>query len=31
MGFFKGQHLPSLNTNYVAINKDLETLQPQLY
>ena len=30
-GVFQGQHLPSLNANYVAINKDLETLQPQLY
>ena len=30
-GVFQGQHLPSLNANYVAINNDLETLKPQLY
>ena len=28
---FHGQYLPSLGTNYVAINKDLEKLPPQLY
>ena len=28
---FQGQYLPSLNINYVAINKDLEKLPPQLY
>ena len=28
---FQGQHLPSLSINYVAINKDLEKLPPQLY
>ena len=28
---FKGQYLPSLSVNYVAINKDLEKLTPQLY
>ena len=27
---FQGQHLPSLSINYVAINKDLEKLPPQL-
>ena len=28
---FQSQYLPSLSANYVAINKDLETLTPQLY
>ena len=28
---FEGQYLPSLSVNYVAINKDLENLTPQLY
>ena len=28
---FQGQYLPSLNINYVAINKNLGTFQPQLY
>ena len=28
---FKGQYLPSLSINYVAINKVLEKLPPQLY
>ena len=28
---FQGQYLPSLSINYVAINKDLEKLLPQLY
>ena len=28
---FQGQYLPSLSTNYVAINKDLEKLPPQFY
>ena len=28
---FQGQYLPSLIVNYVAINKDLEKLTPQLY
>ena len=28
---FQGQFLPSLSTNYVAINKDCEKLPPQLY
>ena len=28
---FSGQYLPSLSINYVAINKDLEKLSPQLY
>ena len=28
---FQGQYLPSLSINYVAINKVLEKLQPQLY
>ena len=28
---FQGQYLPSLRVNYVAINKDLEKLTPQLY
>ena len=28
---FQGQYLPSLSINYVAINKDLEKLPPQLY
>ena len=28
---FQGQYLPSLSVNYVAINKDLEKLTPQLY
>ena len=27
---FRGQYLPSLSINYVAINKDLEKLSPQL-
>ena len=27
---FQGQHLPSLSVNYVAINKDLEKLTPQV-
>ena len=27
---FQGQYLPSLSINYVAINKDLEKLPPQL-
>ena len=29
--FFHGQYLPSLNTNYLAINKDMEKRLPQLY
>ena len=28
---FQGQYLQSLSINYVAINKDLEKLPPQLY
>ena len=28
---FQGQYLQSLSTNYVAINKELEKLLPQLY
>ena len=28
---FQGQYLPNLSVNYVAINKDLEKLTPQLY
>ena len=28
---FQGQNLPSLSINYVAINKHLEKLPPQLY
>ena len=28
---FQGQYLPNLSINYVAISKDLEKLQPQLY
>ena len=28
---FQGQYLPRLSVNYVAINKDLEKLTPQLY
>ena len=28
---FQGQYLPSLSIKYVAINKDLEKLPPQLY
>ena len=28
---FKGQYLPSLSINYIAINKVLEKLPPQLY
>ena len=28
---FQGQYLPSLSVNWVAINKDLEKLTPQLY
>ena len=28
---FKGQYLPSLSINFVAINKVLEKLPPQLY
>ena len=28
---FQGQYLPILSVNYVAINKDLEKLTPQLY
>ena len=28
---FQGQYLPSLSINYVAINKVLEKLPPQLY
>ena len=28
---FQGQYLPSLSVNYVAINKDLGKLTPQLY
>ena len=28
---FQGQCLPSLSVNYVAINKDLKKLTPQLY
>ena len=28
---FQGQYLPSLSINYVAINKVLEKLRPQLY
>ena len=28
---FKGQYLQSFIRNYVAINKDLEKLPPQLY
>ena len=30
-GVFRGQYLPSLSINYVAIDKDLENWQPQLY
>ena len=29
--FFRGQYLPRLSINYVAISKDLEKLLPQLY
>ena len=29
--FFQGQYLPSLNTNYLSINKDMEKRLPQLY
>ena len=29
--FFHSQYLPSLNTNYLAINKDMELRLPQLY
>ena len=28
---FQGQYLSRLSVNYVAINKDLEKLTPQLY
>ena len=28
---FQGQYLPSLSINYVAINKVLQKLPPQLY
>ena len=28
---FQGQYLPSLKINYVAINKDLEKLPPQVF
>ena len=28
---FHGQYLPSLSINYIAINKDLKQLPPQLY
>ena len=28
---FQGQYLPTLSVNYVAINKYLEKLTPQLY
>ena len=28
---FQGQYLPSLSIKYVAMNKDLEKLLPQLY
>ena len=28
---FQGQYFPSLSINYVAINKHLEKLPPQLY
>ena len=28
---FQGQYLPSLSINYVALNKELEKLPPQLY
>ena len=28
---FQGQYLPSLSINFVAMNKDLEKLPPQLY
>ena len=28
---FQGQYVSSLSINYVAINKDLEKLPPQLY
>ena len=28
---FQGQYLPSLSINYVAINKVLEKMPPQLY
>ena len=28
---FQGQYLPSLSINYVATNKDLEKLTPELY
>ena len=28
---FQGQYLPGLSINYVAINKDVEKLTPQLY
>ena len=30
-GVFQDQYLPSLSINYVAINKDLQNWQPQLY
>ena len=29
--FFDGQYLPSLNTKYLAIDKDMEKRLPQLY
>ena len=29
--FFQGQYLPSLNTNCLSINKDMEKWLPQLY
>ena len=28
---FQGQYLPNLSINYIAINKQLEKLPPQLY
>ena len=30
-GVFRSQYLPSLRLNYIAINKDLDKLPPQLY
>ena len=29
--FFQGQYLPSLNTNCLAINKDMEKQLPQVH
>ena len=30
-GVFRRQYLPILSVNYIAINKDLDKLPPQLY